>query len=174
VDVVAKTTLNDNVVEITVQDGNAMRDIVVKDRGNDELDVADSVRTGDTVLFERVKPGADLKVRQVTEVSVIEQGPITDDDGQIGLPEDDDDDGDNDGAGEVVNGSNDDGTNIDTTTDGEAVTTDTPDAGEGQQDGVKADGGDSEEIDEAVMRNADAADTTTGLSGCCVAGSRRR
>jgi len=79
VDVVAKTTLNDNVVEITVQDGNAMRDIVVKDRGNDELDVADSVRTGDTVLFERVKPGADLKVRQVTEVSVIEQGPITDD-----------------------------------------------------------------------------------------------
>jgi len=162
VDVVAKTTLNDNVVEITVQDGNAMRDIVVKDRGNDELDVADSVRTGDTVLFERVKPGADLKVRQVTEVSVIEQGPITDDDGQIGLPEDDDDDGDNDGAGEVVNGSNDDGTNIDTTTDGEAVTTDTPDAGEGQQDGVKADGGDSEEIDEAVMRNADAADTTTG------------
>lgn len=171
VDVVAKTTLNDNVVEITVQDGNAMRDIVVKDRGNDELDVADSVRTGDTVLFERVKPGADLKVRQVTEVSVIEQGPITDDDGQIGLPEDDDDDsgndddGDNDGAGEVVNGSNDDGNNIDTTTDGEAVTTDTPDAGEGQQDGVKADGGDSEEIDEAVMRNADAADTTAGLAG---------
>jgi len=40
-------------------------------------------------------------------------------DGQIGLLEDDDDDGDNDGAGEVVNGSNDDGTNIDTTTDGE-------------------------------------------------------
>jgi len=36
---------------------------------------------------------------------------------------------------------------------------------------VKADGGDSEEIDEAVMRNADAADTTTGLKRVLCRGS---
>jgi hypothetical protein len=93
VEVAAKTTLSNGVVELTVQDDTGARDIIVKDRENDEMDVADGVNYGDLVRFEWVKPGKDLKVRAKTTATVLDQSTPTSNDS-----------GDDTGAGTVEGG----------------------------------------------------------------------
>lgn len=134
--------------ETVVKDGSdTMR---VQSIGEHELDEGETYVIEDATIIPEDGDNHLQLVPAQTEVTKIDTASD-----QSGLPEDDDGDGDN---GEVVNGSSD----SDIATAGDA---DQSGGGESQQDGVKADGGDSEEIDDAVLRNAEAADTTAALVG---------
>ncbi len=149
VDVDYKNLQGSNLIEITVHDDSAMRDIVAKDRGNDELDIVDGVQEGDTVRFERLKPGADLKVRPMTDVTIVNRE---------NSESVNDEEGDSTRSIDLINDPIDNREGTSASEDAQA-----------EQDAARADGGEDEgdtaQIDRAVREHADAAEDDAALAG---------
>jgi phage/plasmid-associated DNA primase len=137
--------------ETVVKDGSdTMR---VQSIGEHELDEGETYVIEDATIIPEDGDNHLQLVPAQTSVTKIDTASD-----QSGLPEDDDGDDDN---GEVVNESND----SDTTT---ADSAGQSEAAESKQTTARTDGGgegNSEEIDEAVLRNAERADSAAALAG---------
>ncbi|MFC4448432.1 phage/plasmid primase, P4 family [Halorussus aquaticus] len=143
-------------VLVRIQDDSGRLDVIAWDDDGVENELAgvrvgDKIRTDNGTLLRNDKGSQQLQIGDFGSVDIVELGPNHSGD-QQGLPDADDDDGDDDGD-EVVNGSSDDGTTADTDVESPGAS----EGGQESQDGVMADGGDTEgdglSIDADVQRD---------------------